>query len=292
MGPEEFRARSGVVRCPHCFAPFSAFDHTVADHPPEPRPASVPRPVPPAVSPPSPGPAHVPHHKTGANPIDTIDRLVEHLDSRSLESAVRLGERSPTMPTHSAPPIAAQPPAPFREPLPQADALERVASGFAPTTARRWPWNLAIGLLTASLAAQATLLFRDELAAASPPFRSLQLEWCARLGCEVSRPQVLGAIRITHSALESDPDAPTRFVLHARLRNDAKIPQDHPHLELTLIDYGDHPVVRRVLGPSEWLGPGRAGGGFLPGDEVTVRIAFETTDDTRAIGYRLAAFFP
>lgn len=157
---------------------------------------------------------------------------------------------------------------------------------------RRWLWGLGVGILMGTLAVQAAFLFREEITRNWPLLRPLYVELCTHLGCTVPLPRVAGAIRITSSHLESDPADPTRFVLNARIRNEAQHPQQHPHLELTLTDTRERPVVRRVLVPAEWVAGDRLGAGFRAGEEIEISLPFEATDVTTAVGYRVYAFFP
>jgi len=180
-------------------------------------------------------------------------------------------------------------------PVPERDAWRRTAlyeSAAERPTGRRWLWGLGVGILMGTLAVQAAFLFREEITRSWPLLRPLYVELCTHLGCTMPLPRVAGAIRITSSHLESDPADPTRFVLNARIRNEAHHPQEHPHLELTLTDTRERPVVRRVLLPAEWVAGDRLGAGFRAGEEIKISLPFEATDVTTAVGYRVYAFFP
>ncbi|MGL1832381.1 DUF3426 domain-containing protein [Rhodocyclaceae bacterium SMB388] len=161
------------------------------------------------------------------------------------------------------------------------------ASGVA-----RWMTGLLVGILMGTLAAQAAYLFRMEITRSWPELRPLYLRVCAQLGCDVPLPQVASAIRITSSDLESDPADPSRMVLNARVLNQAAHPQAYPHLEITLTDARDRPVVRRVLAPDEWVGTDRPENGFGASKEIVVRLPFGTSGVVDATGYRVYAFFP
>jgi predicted Zn finger-like uncharacterized protein len=162
----------------------------------------------------------------------------------------------------------------------------------APAAGPRWLWGLAVGILAGALAVQAAYLFRLDITRQWPQLRPLYVELCAHFGCEMPLPRNAAAIRIANSDLESDPLDPSRFMLNARIRNEARHPQQHPHLELTLTDARDRPVVRRVLAPDEWAPSADHDAGFLPGEEIVVALPFAAPGVTTAVGYRLYAFFP
>lgn len=157
---------------------------------------------------------------------------------------------------------------------------------------RVWLWALMVGALLGSLAVQSAYVFRVELARDWPQLRPIFVDLCNRLACDMPLPRNVQAINVTASNLESDPDAPTSFVLHARLRNEASYLQAHPHLELTLTDARDRPVARRVLEPGEWLSSEAVEAGFGGRTEVEVRLPFRAPELTNAAGYRLYAFYP
>lgn len=180
-------------------------------------------------------------------------------------------------------------------PAPERDAWRRMAlyEGAAERPAgKRWLWGLGVGILMGTLAVQAAFLFRQEITRNWPLLRPLYVELCTYLGCTVPLPRIAAAIRITSSHLESDPTDATRFVLNARIRNEARHPQEHPHLELTLTDTRERPVVRRVLLPAEWAADDKLSAGFLAGEEIEISLPFEATGVTTAVGYRVYAFFP
>lgn len=162
----------------------------------------------------------------------------------------------------------------------------------APAAGPRWLWGLAVGILGGALAVQAAYLFRLDITRQWPQLRPLYVELCAHFGCEMPLPRTAAAIHIANSDLESDPLDPARFILNARIRNAARHPQQHPHLELTLTDARDRPVVRRVLAPDEWAPSADHAAGFQPGEEIVVAVPFAAPGVTTAVGYRLYAFFP
>jgi hypothetical protein len=81
-------------------------------------------------------------------------------------------------------------------------------------------------------------------------------------------------------------------VLAATLKNRAPFAQDYPHLELTLTDVRDQPVLRKVLSPVEYLAQGtNAREGFAANGDLTVSLWLDT-GEVVASGYRLYLFYP
>lgn len=161
-----------------------------------------------------------------------------------------------------------------------------------PQIKHRWLWGLMTGMLAGTLAVQAAYLFREDIARKWPQTRPWYLELCTHLGCALPLPRVASAITIESSNLESDPGDARQFVLSARVRNQAPHPQQYPHLELTLTDGRDRPVVRRVITPAEWVPGGVNEAGMAPRAEIEASVPFEATGPVSAVGYRVYAFYP
>ncbi|PTD95626.1 DUF3426 domain-containing protein [Pseudothauera lacus] len=174
------------------------------------------------------------------------------------------------------------------------DTLDRrYGPASEPSAARRGLWALAVGLMLGSLAVQSAYLFREHITKAVPATRPLYQVVCAQFGCTLPLPRDIATIVIATSDLQSVPDRPGHFILHASVRNTAPYPQDWPQLELTLTDERDRPLVRRVLDPYEWAHAETAKlrAGFPAGREQVVRLEFRAAD-SEAAGYRLYLFYP
>lgn len=158
-----------------------------------------------------------------------------------------------------------------------------------------WLWALLALLAALALAAQATLRWRSELAAAAPSARPALEALCRLAGCAVQLPRRPDLMSIDASDLQADPRRQGIIVLNAVLRNRARFAQDYPALELTLTDDADRPVVRRVLAPLEYLDPAQAGEllrqGIAPGAEASLRVYLDASRSA-ATGYRLYLFYP
>jgi predicted Zn finger-like uncharacterized protein len=151
---------------------------------------------------------------------------------------------------------------------------------------------LALPLLLLTLIAQATLHFRDALAAHVPASKPLLVRACAVLGCAIRPLQESAGLSIDASDLQADPAHRGLLMLTATLRNRTGWPLAYPHLELTLTDAQDQVVVRRALGPAEYVGAGADLAGGIPANtEIPVKLFIDASATTQA-GYRVYAFYP
>lgn len=160
-----------------------------------------------------------------------------------------------------------------------------------PPPARRGLTGLAIGLLSGMLAAQLLYLFRADLAREWPSLRPALVQACEALGCTVELPHIAGLISVESSDLQSEPGKTSNLVLNATIRNRAPHPLAWPHLELTLTDARDRPLVRRVLTPQDWFPGADLEQGFTAGRDIAVTLPF-SADGLGATGYRIYAFYP
>ncbi|WP_407278706.1 DUF3426 domain-containing protein [Aromatoleum evansii] len=182
------------------------------------------------------------------------------------------------------------PPAPADTTTDSADEFADYAAP-APLPARRGLTGLAVGLLSGMLAAQLLYLFRTDVAREWPSLRPALVKACDALGCTVQLPRIAGLISVESSDLQSEPGKAARFVLNATIRNRAPHPLAWPHLELTLTDARDRPLVRRALAPQEWFPGADLAQGFAAGRDIAVTLPF-AADGLGATGYRIYAFYP
>jgi predicted Zn finger-like uncharacterized protein len=155
-------------------------------------------------------------------------------------------------------------------------------------------WSLLALLAGVTLAGQVGYRYRTEIALLAPSARGVLLKACRFLHCDISLPRRPELMSIESSDLQADSRRENVIVLNAVIRNRAPFPQDYPALELTLTDDADRPVLRRVLGPGDYLDAGRqqvAGQGIGPSSEASVRVFFDS-GRARATGYRLYLFYP
>ncbi len=157
---------------------------------------------------------------------------------------------------------------------------------------RRWPWVVGGMLALALLAVQAAIMYRVELATLWPELRPLLVATCEPLACEVGLPAKVGLVGIEASDLHPDTAQRGRLALTATLKNRAPFAQQFPHLELTLTDTADKAIVRKVLGPEQYLPRGTAiANGMTPNADLTVAITIDA-GELPASGYRLYIFYP
>lgn len=212
-----------------------------------------------------------------------VAALVEDDSRLSLEPSPQLGLFDPSRDTGQGARAA------IDEPLPEFLADQ-------PNSRRaRWLWALAALVSLFAVAGQAAYRFRAEVGAAFPQAREPLRTFCQVLGCEMSLPRRPELMSIDSSELQADGRREGLIVLNAVIRNRARFPQDYPALELTLTDEGDRPVLRRVLGPRDYLERNRTEEllreGIAGGAEAALRV-FLDTSRTRATGYRLYLFYP
>jgi predicted Zn finger-like uncharacterized protein len=169
----------------------------------------------------------------------------------------------------------------------QAEEIEGVAEVTQP---RRWPWLSGIALLLILALGQALYFFRVELAVMTPELRPALAGACEAFGCALPRPRKPELVGIESSDLA--PSYGNRLQLTAMLKNRAPFDQEYPHLELTLTDTRDEPLLRKVLAPADYLPAEKpAVAGFTAQGEVAVNLALEA-EGVPAIGYRLYLFYP
>jgi len=154
-----------------------------------------------------------------------------------------------------------------------------------------WLVGLVVGLLIAVLSAQLAIYYRKPLIEAAPQLKPYFELLCENVGCTMALPRDPKQISIEASDLNRLPDREGVFLLTVTLTNRNKQAQDFPHLELTLTDARDQPVVRKVLTPEQWLNKAPDEGGFPGGATQTVEVEF-SANDVNAAGYRLYAFYP
>jgi hypothetical protein len=142
-------------------------------------------------------------------------------------------------------------------------------------------------LLALLALAQLTYLFRTELASRLPGLKPALVAACTRLHCTVPLPQEIDLMAIDASNMEVDPAQPGVITLSVTLHNLAPYAQAYPDLELTLTDFNDMPVGRRVFLPDEYLkDAGEATAGLAGNRDHSIRMAIDASG-LNAVGYRL-----
>ncbi|PZU53867.1 MAG: hypothetical protein DI561_07350 [Thauera sp.] len=222
--------------------------------------------------------------------------VTQPLDIVELEAAPAPDDDIVAAPATSArDPLLDPPPAlePVRDPAVQRIRRELYGEDQTPRRGalKTTLWSAGILLLSLLAAAQLAYLFRTELVIAQPALKPLFEQVCARLGCTLPAPRRADLISIESSELNPDSERAPLLRLNALLRNGATHAQDWPHLELSLTDTSDRPIVRRVLAPADYLPADRQGSEFAAASEQAVSVLVDPTD-TNAGGYRLYVFYP
>ena len=169
----------------------------------------------------------------------------------------------------------------------ETEAIEEKPSGML----RQAAWAAGATLLALMLLAQGVLVFRNQIVQSSPHMRPLMESLCAGIGCDLPLPRDATLIAIESSDIQPDASREAFFTLHVTLRNRAEFAQAHPHLEVTLTDARDKPLVRRVLEPAQWLPADAPKDAFPAHREIAAQVAFEAPL-VAAAGYRVWVFYP
>jgi predicted Zn finger-like uncharacterized protein len=167
-------------------------------------------------------------------------------------------------------------------------------------TRRRSSWARAGLLLVAMLLLAAGVLQvaryeRDRIAAAQPGLQPWLQELCRYTGCTVGPLKQIESVVVDASSfnkVRSDGKSDL-YKITVSLKNTGVLPVAVPHIELTLNDSQDQPVLRRILNPAD-LGPVQLV--LAPAAELTgttsVQIDSAQLAGARIAGYRVLAFYP
>lgn len=260
---EQLAMRAGQVRCGKCSRIFDALEYLMEETAPAPLELdSVANPGMEVQEPPSVASAEV--------------------EAQATDNEAAVSEAAITTPEQPAS-VEAETKSFDFGPIAAADPAKRL---------RRWPWLLGAFLLLLLLLVQATYQYRSAIIVLFPDVKPYAAELCATLGCELPLPRRIELISIDASDLQADTTNPNIMVLTATLKNRAIFNQQLPLLELTLTNSQDHPVVRRVLTPQDYIGKAaNAEAGFAANTELVIKVFIEGSRLT-ATGYRLYLFYP
>lgn len=153
---------------------------------------------------------------------------------------------------------------------------------------------MAVGsvILLIGLLAQSAYVFRDQIAARFPQARPALVEACRYIDCQVGLPAHADSVSIESSELQTLSTTDNTFVLTVLLRNQGSTAQAWPHIELTLNDANEKPIVRRVFAPRDYLLPAQDfSQGFAPNSEQPAKLFFKLSQ-LKASGYRVYLFYP
>jgi predicted Zn finger-like uncharacterized protein len=145
-------------------------------------------------------------------------------------------------------------------------------------------------LLIAALV-QGTYLFRNQIAGIFPQAKPFLTQLCDAIACRIELPAQISAVSIESSELQTLAENKDTFVLTTLLRNYSETLQAWPHIELTLNDANEKPLLRRVFKPADYLNANEIRAGFSASSEHTVKLSFELAQ-IKASGYRVYLFYP
>ena len=112
----------------------------------------------------------------------------------------------------------------------------------------------------------------------------------APFGLRVGLPRDLESLTIESFELQASA-SPGVLAMSALLRNRADYGVQWPSMQLTLTDSANRVLVRKVLGPDDYLRESRGGEGRPPRAEWPVRLALEA-NDLQPAGYSVILFYP
>ena len=163
-----------------------------------------------------------------------------------------------------------------------------------------------LGLL--GLIFQATLFFKDSLAAHHPKWHPELEYFCKWAGCHIEPLQLADAVVIDHAAIDrlaqangdlealnagqasgASPEVLPQWRFQITLRNTQNLPVAMPWIELTLTDAQDQAVMRQVFNPSVLGAPKVLKAGETWAQDLSLRLAHPESD---FLGYRLLTFYP
>lgn len=142
-------------------------------------------------------------------------------------------------------------------------------------------------LATLSLAAQATLHWRDNVAALWPETRPLVEALCEAAGCRIDAPRRIDALAVEASGLVR-LDAANLYRFSISLHNRAPYAVRLPSVDLTLTDAQGQVVARRMFAPAE-LGIAQATA--AAGADVPLQGLLDA-GERRLAGYQVEIFYP
>jgi predicted Zn finger-like uncharacterized protein len=311
---DQLKISEGWVRCGQCREVFDAQAHMLH------MAAATKTPAPPESQPDKPVPAAA----VTAAPTQVADAAISSQQSappapaprkkQDFESSDWIYSINPPQPKDEYPQGLDNPPSLMPEDIDAADyplsgsdssliEVERSVSfvRHAQRAARRRsPWARAGLVLLAMLllgvgVLQVARYERDRIAAAQPGLQPWLQELCRYTGCTVGPLKQIESVVVDASSFNKvRSDGKTdMYKITVNLKNTGVLPVAVPHIELTLNDSQDQPVLRRILNPAD-LGPAQSV--LAPAAELagttSVQIDSAQLAGARIAGYRVLAFYP
>lgn len=223
-----------------------------------------------------------PENPASPEPDPELDRLAAQLHAEALAALAAHAE---------PPPVVAPPVEPLSAGLDDGEPPPEVL----PTSEKRplpvWLTGFGAVVMLALLVLQSALFFRTDILAYSPASRPMLETLCEWAGCRIALPRNPDLLSIETSALEAEPGRAGLVALNAVLRNRAGYAQHYPQFELTLTDYQDKLIARRIFQPQEYLPPGAVLSNGMPAnEEIDVKLHLDL-GELQAAGYRVYLFY-
>ncbi len=193
-------------------------------------------------------------------------------------------EPEPELPEHTDVEPAIDPPLENDDPLPSLAEEEidlPLPRARAACHEKRWPWRLAVALLSITALLQAAWLGRGALARL-PATAELVEKACSTLPCELSVERHPERIQAVDTSLQAHPSVQGAMLISVTMVNQDERPQPWPIIELKLSDLDEQVVAMRRFRPQEYLqDPKALAAGMPPGQLVPVVL--ETLDPGRQV---------
>jgi hypothetical protein len=147
---------------------------------------------------------------------------------------------------------------------------------------------------------QAILFYKDAMATFEPRLKPALTVMCDFVGCQILPLQMNDAVLIDHASVEwvmedsralmGDPQtSQPHWRLQMSLRNSKKISVATPGGELTLTDFQDQALMRRVFDPATLGAPAT----LSPDETIALDWVLSLkVSDPPFVGYRLLTFYP
>jgi predicted Zn finger-like uncharacterized protein len=147
-------------------------------------------------------------------------------------------------------------------------------------------------LLVFAAMAQSIYLGRNRIVAALPSLKPLLAAACLPLNCTVGLQRQIDQLSIESNELQAAVPGEPALTLSLLLRSRGDTALAWPHIELTLNDDDEKPLIRRVFAPAEYLPAAQMiDAGIAPDAEQPIKLSFTLTQGT-ASGYRVYLFYP
>lgn len=180
-----------------------------------------------------------------------------------------------------------KPPSPAAQAFLKKAQRKRIVAGI-----RQVAYLIASIVLAISLFAQSVYMWRHEIAAAFPATKPWLQAACNRLGCHVGVTMDIHALSLESYEMHALPATPDLYTMSLVLRNNSKLPQEWPHIELALNNATEKTIIRKVFTPEEYLPADLSKhDGFASGTEFSLEKHFRLLVKGVA-GYHIYLFYP